>query len=62
MATKDEAPKHMRIKMITGKRIEVSPGSFVQYQAGELYLLDAKTANQWIIEGSAIDPNAEEVK
>lgn len=46
--------------MLTGKVIEVSPGSFAQYQAGELYLLDEQQAAQWIAEGSAIDPNAEE--
>jgi hypothetical protein len=57
---KESTVKQIRVKMITSKNIEVSPGSFVHYQAGELYLLPEKEALKWIEEGATIDPEAEE--
>lgn len=50
----------MRVKMLESKKIEVSQGSFVHYQAGELYLLPEEVADQWIGEGTAVEPEAEE--
>lgn len=61
-AKEEQAPKYIRVKMLTGKSVEVSSGSFVQYQTGELYLLDEKTAKDWITDGSADDPLTEEQK
>jgi hypothetical protein len=60
MAREREQEKYLRVKMVESKNVEVSPGSFVQYVAGELYLLPEKQAQQWILNGSAVDPNAEE--
>lgn len=60
MAKERETEKHIRVKMVESKSVELSPGSFVQYRAGELYLLPEKVAAQWMAEGAAVDPDAPE--
>jgi hypothetical protein len=57
---KEQAEKYVRVKMITTKSIEISPGSFVHYRAGELYLFPEKEALKWVEKGLAVDPEAEE--
>jgi hypothetical protein len=54
-----EARKTMRVQMLLTKKVETSSGSFVQYQAGELYLLPETKAKKWIEKGYAIDPTKE---
>lgn len=52
--------EHVRVLMVQSKTIDLSLGSFVQYRAGELYLLPSETAAQWIAEGAAVDPEKPE--
>lgn len=52
--------KHVRVQMLQSKTIELSPGSFIHYRAGEFYLLPEEEALKWIEEGAALDPEAEE--
>jgi hypothetical protein len=61
MAKEQIQPENIRVQMVQSKSVELGSSS-VHYVAGEFYLLDAKTANQWIADGSAVDPLAEEVK
>lgn len=51
---------HVRVKVLTEQSVEVSPGSFVRYRAGEFYLLPEETARQWIKDGLAVEPDTTE--
>ena len=60
--TKQKEPEFLRVQMKKTIKKELSKGSFVSYQAGELYLLPKEQADKFIKEGAAIDPNAKKPK